>query len=629
MRRSWWQSVAKGVALMAMLIGVGSSEAAGPRVYHVDFRGGSDEHDGLTPRAALKHAPGDPAATGKAQAVALQPGDTVLFKGGVVYRGNVVVTASGEAGRPIVFDGNTAGQFGQGRALLDGSEEVRGWQACRSAEEADGNPHWAQVYTAWLDTPVAPLSANVYQGDRMCWVAQDPNPQDPFYQDRPEGHRRFQEATADTITDPEYLTQADPHAWDGAWLVVYASPNYPYFVQVTGYDPAARRLTHSGKLEQPSSYAVLNVLRALDQPGEYVVRQEQGRTRLYLWPHSAADLEKHGASVTRRGTAFVVEGRQHVEIRGFMIQKYVAEDRTAMGVEVEKSSSVLVRDNEVRFGSHGRTGGVQHGAGIAVSEGQEVVLEGNRITDNRRCCGILVHPATRCVIRNNVVRKSGYVGIWLMRTTHSEVVGNTVTDNHGVHSNAISIYVDSSHILVAGNRVLRSDRPLTLGESNDLTIVNNLLVSDTSLAVGLWSGPPQRRLVFLNNVMLGPEDQGLYAVNKVVEDCVFENNIVGALYGGAPIDAAANTFRNNLYGDANRPLYHASEKYLPDLAALFVDPAKDDYHLRPNSPARGAGTDVSALYPRAAFPDYDFDKDLDGRPRAPGGVYDVGPYAAR
>ena len=40
-----------------------------------------------------------------------------------------------------------------------------------------------------------------------------------------------------------------------------------------------------------------------------------------------------------------------------------------MGVQVSKSEFITVRDNDVRFGNHGRTGGVAHGAGIAVDDG--------------------------------------------------------------------------------------------------------------------------------------------------------------------------------------------------------------------------------------------------------------------
>jgi parallel beta-helix repeat protein len=599
--------------------------AASTRTFYVDFEGGSDDNGGLSPQAALKHCPGDPAAAAKVNEIPLQPGDTVLFKGGVTYRGSIVVNSSGAEESPITFDGNS-GRYGQGRAVIDGSEIVSGWQACKSAEEAGGNPNWKNIYWAWLSAPVAPFSSNMYQGEKMCWLAQDPNPRDPFYQDRSDGHRKIVQATANTITDPQVFTQPEADAWVGAWLIVYADPNYAYFVKVTAYDPAAHRVTHSGNLTNPTSYAVLNSLRCLHTAGEYVLRDEQGRQRVFLWPHAAEELLKTGASVSRRGTGFIVAGRRHVVIQGFTIQKFCADEQAAMGVQVSKGEFITVRDNDVRFGNHGRTGGVAHGAGIGVYDGRDVLVENNRVCENRRCCGILVHPAKRCVVRGNLVRKSGYVGIWLMRTAQSQVVGNTVTDNHGVHSNAISIYVDCADILIAGNRVSHADRPLTLQDSDNVFVINNSLVSDTTLAVGLWSGRPHRNLLFLNNLILGPANQGIYAVNKVVTGCTFENNIIGSFFGEAAIEGKTNKFRNNIYLDPRQGLFDASEKKVADDKDLFVASEKEDYHLKAGSPAVDAGADVSGLYPKAAFPDYDFDKDLDGRPRMQGPAVDIGPY---
>ena len=42
------------------------------------------------------------------------------IKGGVAYHGSLVFKVSGQDGKPIVLDGNTAGTFGEGRATLTG-----------------------------------------------------------------------------------------------------------------------------------------------------------------------------------------------------------------------------------------------------------------------------------------------------------------------------------------------------------------------------------------------------------------------------------------------------------------------------------------------------------------------------
>ena len=62
----------------------------------------------------------------QAAAATLQPGDTVVFRGGVDYRGTVAIPFTGAPGRPITYDGNTAGAFGRGSAVIRGAEPVGG-----------------------------------------------------------------------------------------------------------------------------------------------------------------------------------------------------------------------------------------------------------------------------------------------------------------------------------------------------------------------------------------------------------------------------------------------------------------------------------------------------------------------
>lgn len=53
-------------------------------IYYIDYENGDNNNDGTTPQTAWKHAPGDINATGNPLAHVPGPGDTFLFKGGVV-----------------------------------------------------------------------------------------------------------------------------------------------------------------------------------------------------------------------------------------------------------------------------------------------------------------------------------------------------------------------------------------------------------------------------------------------------------------------------------------------------------------------------------------------------------------
>ena len=182
MRCAWWLLVAAVLGLS--LVGVFVESVRGD-TYYVDYEGGSDASAGTGPEAAFKHCPGDSAATDAAKAVKLAAGDTVIFKGGVRYLGSVQCRASGAEGKPITFDGNTAGTFGEGKAIIDGAVAVTGWKPCASAEEAKGNPLWRKIFYADVPKPYRWNLLNLCDEEKSLPIAQDPNPSDTIFQEDP------------------------------------------------------------------------------------------------------------------------------------------------------------------------------------------------------------------------------------------------------------------------------------------------------------------------------------------------------------------------------------------------------------------------------------------------------------
>jgi len=192
-------------------------------VYYVDYAGGNDEAAGTSAETAWKHAPGDANATGQPSETKLQPGDEVRFKGGVRYFGEIEIHASGTEGRLIIFDGNSSGEFGEGRAILDGARILENWQPVKSAEQVGGNPQWQEM--VYHDLAVD-LSSNLDHGKfvlhrdagaahqapwqriylvdgekRILPVAQQPKPSEPFFPDRP----------GDFYVSPHQLGSTYPH----------------------------------------------------------------------------------------------------------------------------------------------------------------------------------------------------------------------------------------------------------------------------------------------------------------------------------------------------------------------------------------------------------------------------------
>jgi len=91
-----------------------------PNTYYIDYDGGNDANNGACTTSAWKHSPGDSAATGNAATAVPHAGNTIRFKGGVAYHGVIGLSWSGSAGNPLVYNGNSDGLWGTGRAILDG-----------------------------------------------------------------------------------------------------------------------------------------------------------------------------------------------------------------------------------------------------------------------------------------------------------------------------------------------------------------------------------------------------------------------------------------------------------------------------------------------------------------------------
>lgn len=109
------------VLFMASLILMSDICSASAAIYYVDFSSGLDSNDGITTSAPLKHSPGDSNYSPSGIAPrSLSAGDTIHFKGGVQYNGTINVNWNGSFENSITYDGNSAGTWGSGKAIIDG-----------------------------------------------------------------------------------------------------------------------------------------------------------------------------------------------------------------------------------------------------------------------------------------------------------------------------------------------------------------------------------------------------------------------------------------------------------------------------------------------------------------------------
>jgi len=607
---------------------------ASAATYYVDYAAGSDSQSGLEQGKAWKHSPGDPQAKGVAAAAELNPGDVVQFRAGVVYRGNVVVPASGSEKQPIVFRGRG---WGEGRAILDGSEPIKGWRQCTSADEALGNPNFAKLFYVEIETP-SPFALNLHEQapggeDEFLWMSQEPNPADPFFHDRTDSFHPVsrENLTTSTIVAPGVFTSEDPHFYEGASVLVWMSPNWTRRFEIEAYDPASRQITfapfpesglYTDKRDQ--FFAIYNAPSAIDQPGEYAVGKADasGKRRLLLWPRSSADLDgRISFSVRKQG--FLLGAASHITVEGFDIKKFGGEtDRDGSGIASFSSGgapgeSYIIRDNRI---SHIFSGERGYG-GIYLEKTNGALIENNEIDWTNSHRSIFVIGSENIIIRNNTMSYAGRTSVVMYTCKRSQIINNRISHVFGTHANALTLYLACENILVAGNHITSATTPITFQDSGPLYFFNNVLDGGGKYKnVSEWPNTKRGpwtvgRIVFLNNTIVNAEKH--CALNLGVDPAktyIVINNILDGLALKAGKDSTTSvTHSHNIFtGLANSQdsrfgwAMGEGESVVDDLTGLFVNPEAGDYRLKPGGPAIGAGLPVSQYYPTDVFPEVDF-----------------------
>ncbi len=603
--------------------------------YYVDFDGGSDENKGAAPDKPFKHCPGDEAAAGKAALLKPAPGDTVIFKGGIYYRGSINLNAGGEAGKPFTLDGNTAGNFGKGRAIIDGSEIITGGKKCVSSGEAGGNPNWGKIIRLPAPKGTKPMSWNLCEGDQLLFLAQQPNPKDPFWADDLESYYKIPTAacTLTSISDKR-LDSFGGKELVGSQLLYFGKPNWLSVCDITGYNPAGQKLTFTkgdkitALYPSETKYALLNHVRLIDRPGEYCFDNSRGI--IFVWPLTEGAPEKKVFTLSKRKFGVELNGKSYVTVQGFRIQKQCAGIGEQGGTAVHgagPATNIIIRDNELTL-----VRSLPRQGTICLTKCTSSLIEKNRLWENPFFRVMILDGFNDSVVQDNYLDKNGGSGIIMYRTHRAKILNNTIHRHLAVHAQGMALYADCSDILIEGNTSF--DRTaLTLQDGENFTIQNNVFLGGGGTSIGLWSGSALKNVAILNNVLIGADtgtdwakDLSIYS-NNTAKDSKFiiKNNIVdGMELGGA---GAGHEVDHNIFTRSGKLKFPKGNLIETNLSKIFAAPEKNDYHLKPGSPAIAAGADAGPLYPRQAFPDFDFQNDHDGRTRNSGKAIDIGAYA--
>ncbi|MBE7461926.1 MAG: right-handed parallel beta-helix repeat-containing protein [Planctomycetes bacterium] len=609
----------------ACLLTAGSLHAA---VYHVDYAAGDDARDGLTPETAWKRSPGDAKAEGKAAAAALAPGDTIRFKGGVTYQGNLRIAVSGAAGQPITLDGNLDGTYGTGPAVIDGGKILSGWKKFTAAAEVQDHPRWSDLF--YVDIPLD-IGSNFNHGsvvlhrqekhDRQApWqriilgdgdnhllpIAQLPKPKDRFYPDLPGGFFKTQnrletKVGLSAVVDPANLTATDPSYYNGMFLGVHGGNNHVYFAAVAGFEPAANRLTFAQfkpSTYPNTSYALFNAPKLISEPGEWCIAPVGDKLfRITLLPERLVDGLPANIGFPELLTGIeIADGASHLAIRGFLIQRFSGGGgAVSIAKGAKRSSGIAISDCEIRF--------VSGHAGIGPHHCDDITIENCYI---HHCpswtTAIFLNRVNRYAVRDCYLVKNSGSGIRHYESKNGEITGNAILDHYGMHSSTINVYEGCADVTIEGNYLHNT---LAINRNAErITIRNNVIDSQNKSVVNssMWisgsvGGKDLKDIHFLNNTFVNvsrgqdwstaifcQSGKGASAPKGVI----VRDNVLDRLTAGLPGAIAGNIY-----------LREVDPKYLgencvvvEDQAALFVDPSNGDFRRKPGGPNMGAGANV-------------------------------------
>lgn len=602
----------------------------GEDIYYVDGAGlcGScddtrtkEANSILTPWCTIQHAV-DAAA----------PGDTIYVRQGT-YREEVTLHVSGTQELPIILKA-----FPGEDVVLEGSVPLNGFSPCASAESCGGNANWQQIYHAPLPPDVAamphPLIANLHQNDEMLWVAQEPDQPDPFFMDVIDNFYTVACAnvTTTSITDTAVLNQTDPHAWDSAYVLVWVSQNRVNVRKINSFIPASNRITFDATNTPPYTdrderYSLYNSINLIDQPGEYCIKENPDSSlTLYMWPRQGVN----NISISVLDFGIDINRQSHVMIDGFTVQRYSSTDLVGgVGIgTITRNATVTgitVKNNTIR---HNRKDVDGYG-GIFLDRCTDCLVENNQLDENAKHYGIFVMNPLRTTVRNNTITRPGRTALTYYGADYSQFIGNTISGCKGSHTNTIAIYLGSDNILVANNKVSESYGGMTIENSSNITIYNNLFdASGEGATFNEWAGTSGGTIAMLHNTFVNNSRNASLNIGSYGANYIVKNNILDGYCPKTQTIWTHNLYTGLQYCQDDEYDWELEEggiiEFDPEI--LFTDPGHFVYSLVTGSPAINAGTDISTYLPVAAFPDFGFNVDLAGNPRIQGGTPDIGAY---
>ena len=336
--------------------------------------------------------------------------------------------------------------------------------------------------------------------------------------------------------------------------------------------------------------------------------------------------------------------RQGIEIEDghILLENNLFTDIEREGIEIDGGTVTVLSNTVDGVGCHG-----------ILVEGGDVTIEGNLIRDvqGEDYHGIRIEVSGvvtgneifnigdrgiearggAVVIVNNTVRDTGGDGIRTSAaSTNVEIRGNTISNigNDGIDARGVTVTVASntvsacadngiksegaSHTFINANQVYGDgDAGIDLDNAGTFTVTNNIVADSSVASILIQNSAGPHNFLYHNTLVGSATGQQGVGISVTVPGITITlvNNIV--VSHSVSITATPGTTlivsSTLLWGNGEDPT--GGTLLLPP---LFVAPAQQNYHLRPDSPAIDVGIDVGVT------------SDVDGDSRPIGDLPDIG-----
>ena len=324
---------------------------------------GDDSHS-----AKEAQSPGTPWQTlEKAFSFNFQPGDSILFKRGDIFSGQLVIHENGTAGDPIVYASYGAGK----KPVITGAVKVTNWDTYENNTFVAGISDWV---------------SQVFFDGKPQINAREPD----------SGYFQISEVISEYTKFRAGAPDLEGGDWTGASAHIRSKPWSYDAREIVSYNSSNGTFEIGSKsqysLRSPQPFFVNNHINALDQPGEWHYSNSENKLYIQLpGGLSPGDLNIKATTVESGVSIF---NAQHIVIKGFTIRYH-----DIAGIEVyDGSSDIHLINNTIDY---------PYGYGIVTRDGADQVIKNNDIFGSNRYGIYCTSPGT--VIEQNHVSHIGMI----------------------------------------------------------------------------------------------------------------------------------------------------------------------------------------------------------------------------